>query len=37
MEDKPTYSSTELMIVHAARLLREGDVVFVGVGILLYP
>jgi glutaconate CoA-transferase subunit B len=27
-----TYSSTELMIVNAARLLRDGDVVFVGVG-----
>ncbi len=27
-----TYSSTELMIVNAARLLRNGDVVFVGVG-----
>ena len=26
------YSSTELMIVNAARLLRGGDVVFVGVG-----
>jgi glutaconate CoA-transferase subunit B len=26
------YSSTELMIVNAARLLRDGDVVFVGVG-----
>jgi len=27
-----TYSSAELMIIHAARLLRDGDVVFVGVG-----
>ena len=27
------YSSTELMIVNAARLLQDGDVVFVGVGI----
>lgn len=26
------YSSAELMIVHAARLLKDGDVVFVGVG-----
>lgn len=26
------YSSAELMIVNAARLLRDGDVVFVGVG-----
>jgi len=29
----PSYSSTELMIVNAARLLRDGEVVFVGVGI----
>jgi glutaconate CoA-transferase subunit B len=28
----PTYSSAELMIINAARLLRDGDVVFVGVG-----
>ena len=28
----PAYSSSELMIVNAARLLRDGDVVFVGVG-----
>lgn len=28
----PSYSSAELMIVNAARLLRDGDVVFVGVG-----
>jgi glutaconate CoA-transferase subunit B len=27
-----SYSSAELMIVNAARLLRDGDVVFVGVG-----
>jgi glutaconate CoA-transferase subunit B len=27
-----TYSASELMIVNAARLLRDGDVVFVGVG-----
>ena len=27
------YNATELMIVNAARLLRDGDVVFVGVGI----
>ena len=27
-----TYSSAELMILNAARLLRDGDVVFVGVG-----
>ncbi len=27
-----TYSSAELMIINAARLLRDGDVVFVGVG-----
>ena len=29
---KTEYSSAELMIVNAARLLRDGDVVFVGVG-----
>jgi glutaconate CoA-transferase subunit B len=28
----PTYSASELMIINAARLLRDGDVVFVGVG-----
>lgn len=28
----PEYSSAELMIINAARLLRDGDVVFVGVG-----
>jgi glutaconate CoA-transferase, subunit B len=27
-----TYSSSELMIINAARMLRDGDVVFVGVG-----
>lgn len=27
-----TYNSTELMIINAARLLKNGDVVFVGVG-----
>ncbi len=27
-----TYSSSELMIINAARMLRNGDVVFVGVG-----
>ncbi|MFO7584451.1 MAG: CoA-transferase [Anaerolineales bacterium] len=27
-----TYSSAELMIINAARLLKDGDVVFVGVG-----
>ncbi len=32
MESNPTYSSAELMIVNAARLLRDGDTVFVGVG-----
>ena len=29
---EPTYSPAELMIVNAARLLHNGDVVFVGVG-----
>jgi glutaconate CoA-transferase subunit B len=28
----PSYTSAELMIINAARLLRDGDVVFVGVG-----
>lgn len=28
----PNYSSAELMIINASRLLRDGDVVFVGVG-----
>lgn len=30
--DSPVYNSAELMIVNAARLLKDGDVVFVGVG-----
>ena len=30
--EQTTYSASELMIVNAARLLRDGDVVFVGVG-----
>jgi glutaconate CoA-transferase subunit B len=29
----PDYSSSELMTINAARLLRDGDVVFVGVGL----
>src|SRR5512137_1402272 len=29
---EPTFSSSELMIINAARLLKDGDVVFVGVG-----
>jgi glutaconate CoA-transferase subunit B len=29
----PAYTSSELMTVNAARLLRDGDVVFVGVGL----
>ena len=29
----PEYSPTEIMIINAARLLRDGEVVFVGVGI----
>lgn len=29
----PEYSSAELMVINAARLLRDGDVVFVGVGL----
>ena len=33
MSDQPTYSSAELMTINAARLLRDGDVVFVGVGL----
>ena len=28
-----TFTASELMTVHAARLLRDGDVVFVGVGL----
>lgn len=31
--DNIDYSTTELMIVNAARLLKDGDVVFVGVGL----
>ena len=30
---EPEYNATELMIINAARLLKEGDQVFVGVGI----
>jgi glutaconate CoA-transferase subunit B len=30
---QPTYSASELMTINAARLLRDGDVVFVGVGL----
>ena len=33
MVDELNYNSNELMVVNAARLLRDGDVVFVGVGI----
>jgi glutaconate CoA-transferase subunit B len=33
MDDSMTYSSAELMTINAARLLRDGDVVFVGVGL----
>jgi glutaconate CoA-transferase, subunit B len=29
----PTYTSSELLTINAARLLRDGDVVFVGVGL----
>jgi glutaconate CoA-transferase subunit B len=32
MEQYTAYSSSELMIVNAARMLKNGDVVFVGVG-----
>lgn len=32
MDIEPSYTPSELMIVNAARLLRDGDVVFVGVG-----
>jgi glutaconate CoA-transferase subunit B len=31
--ENPTYTSSELMCINAARLLRDGDVVFVGVGL----
>ena len=33
MGETTTYSSAELMTINAARLLRDGDVVFVGVGL----
>jgi glutaconate CoA-transferase subunit B len=33
MDDLPEYTSPELMTINAARLLRDGDVVFVGVGL----
>lgn len=33
MTDQNTYSAAELMTINAARLLRDGDVVFVGVGL----
>ena len=33
MTDQYTYSAAELMTINAARLLRDGDVVFVGVGL----
>jgi len=33
MSEKSSYSSSELMTINAARLLRDGDVVFVGVGL----
>ena len=33
MTNSPPYSSAELMTINAARLLRDGDVVFVGVGL----
>jgi glutaconate CoA-transferase subunit B len=33
MADELNYNPSELMVVNAARLLRDGDVVFVGVGI----
>jgi len=33
MEATRTYSSSELLTINAARLLRNGDVVFVGVGL----
>jgi glutaconate CoA-transferase subunit B len=32
VDQKITYSSAELMIINASRMLRDGDVVFVGVG-----
>jgi len=33
MSVQPGYSSSELLVINAARLLRDGDVVFVGVGL----
>ena len=33
MAKKPEYTAAELMTINAARLLRDGDVVFVGVGL----
>jgi glutaconate CoA-transferase subunit B len=33
MKNIPEYSAAELMTINAARLLRDGDVVFVGVGL----
>jgi glutaconate CoA-transferase subunit B len=33
MDSRPTYSSSELLIINAARLLQDEDVVFVGVGL----
>jgi glutaconate CoA-transferase subunit B len=33
MQTTPDYSASELMTINAARLLRDGDVVFVGVGL----
>ncbi|UCH58383.1 MAG: CoA-transferase subunit beta [Anaerolineales bacterium] len=33
MSQTTTYSSSELLTINAARLLRDGDVVFVGVGL----
>ena len=33
MENQITYTSSELLTINAARLLRDGDVVFVGVGL----
>ncbi len=33
MTDMTSYSSSELLTINAARLLRDGDVVFVGVGL----
>jgi glutaconate CoA-transferase subunit B len=33
MNKSPNYTSSELMTINAARLLRDGDVVFVGVGL----